>query len=76
MKATKQPGRIRIDLDGPQGNAFALLGLYRQLGKDLGLMKSEIDQRIEEMMEGSYNDLIDILEEDFGDYIILEKSEW
>jgi len=59
-----------IDLQGPQGNAFALIGhaddLLRQLGR-----RDEFNAMRTDMMSGDYDNLICIFEENFGDYVDL-----
>ena len=59
-----------IDLQGPNGNAFALMGragdLLRQLGR-----RDEVSALRTEMMAGDYNNLLRIFEENFSDYVEL-----
>jgi len=59
-----------IDLRGPQGNAFALMGhavdLLRQLDR-----RDEVHTMRTEMMSGDYENLVRIFEENFGDYVEL-----
>ena len=59
-----------IDLRGPQGNAFALMGhavdLLRQLDR-----RDEVHAMRTDMMSGDYNNLIRIFEKNFGDYVTL-----
>jgi hypothetical protein len=59
-----------IDLTGPQGNAFFLIGIARNLAKQIGIDSTPI---INEMMSGDYENLIKVLDANFGDYIILER---
>jgi hypothetical protein len=47
IKKKINKGIIEVDLTGPQGNAFYLMGLASQLSKKMGLDKDEI---IAEMM--------------------------
>jgi len=70
MIREKQPhtGPIVIDLTGPDGNAFALIGLANRLAKQLGF-KSPAD----EMMQGDYEHLLEVFDKNFGDYVILER---
>ena len=49
-------GRV-IDLQGPMGNAFALMGYA--------------DDFLRQMMSGDYENLVRIFEENFGDYVEL-----
>ena len=67
---TKQPRKQVIDLTGPQGNAFYLLGLASKLCKQL-----EIDDTIvlDDMKSGNYEHLIQVFDTYFGDLIDLEK---
>jgi len=62
-------GRV-IDLQGPSGNAFALMGyavdLLRQLDR-----RDEVHAMRTNMMSGDYNNLVRIFEENFGDYVEL-----
>ena len=62
-------GRV-IDLQGPQGNAFALMAyaddFLRQMGR-----RHEFNAMRSEMMSGDYNKLIGIFEKNFGEYVTL-----
>ena len=59
-----------IDLTGPQGNAFFLMGQAGQYARDLGL---DGDQIITEMKSGNYENLVTVFDHYFGDYVILER---
>lgn len=61
---------IIIDLTGPDGNAFALMGYASRLAKQLGLDSKEI---IKEMMEGDYENLLQVFDREFGTFVILER---
>jgi hypothetical protein len=61
---------IIIDLSGPDGNAFALIGKAKQYAKQLGL---DGDLIKEEMMSRDYENLIRVFDRYFGDFIILER---
>lgn len=63
-------GPIVIDLTGPQGNAFAILGLANQLSKQLGYDFTDIQN---EMTSGDYENLLEVFDEYFGDYVIMER---
>jgi hypothetical protein len=70
MIRKKQPQReIIIDLNGPDGNAFALIGHAMRLAKQLGKDGKAITN---EMMSGDYDNLIEVFEREFGDFVILE----
>ena len=59
-----------IDLQGPNGNAFALMGhavdLLRQLNR-----RDEVHALRTEMLSGDYNNLLRVFEENFSDYVEL-----
>ena len=62
--------KLTIDLTGPQGNAFYLLGTASKLCKQL-----EIDDTIvlEDMKSGDYEHLIKTFDKYFGDFVDLER---
>ena len=62
---------IVIDLTGPQGNAFYLLGYAQKLAKQLDF--EDVDGLLADMQAGDYNHLVKVFDEHFGDFIILEK---
>jgi hypothetical protein len=66
----KNSGPIVIDLTGPDGNAYALLGYAQQFAKRLGLDYKTITN---EMMAGDYENLLSVFDSYFGNYVILEK---
>jgi len=51
---------LTIDLAGPDGNAFFLLGWAKD-----NAISTPGDELIEKMMAGDYNNLIDVFEEEF-----------
>jgi hypothetical protein len=68
-RSEMRPG-IEIDLTGPDGNAFALMGYAKKLARQL-----EIDSKpiIEDMMSGDYEHLLEVFEEHFGSVVTLYK---
>lgn len=66
-KPTKE---LVIDLTGPDGNAFTLLGYAKNLAKQLNLNYDIIRT---EMTSGDYENLIQVFDKYFGEYVILEK---
>ncbi len=69
-KKQEQTGPIIIDLTGPQGNAFYLLGTARNLAKQLGL---DVEAICDEMRSGDYENLLEVFDKNFGDFVILER---
>ena len=59
-----------IDLTGPQGNAFYLMGFASKNARKFGLDGSAI---LAEMKSGDYEHLVATFDKYFGEYVILEK---
>jgi hypothetical protein len=59
-----------IDLTGPEGNAFFLMGRAHRYARDLGL---DGDAIINEMRSSNYENLVQVFDRYFGDYVILER---
>ena len=59
-----------IDLTGPDGNAFALLGFAKNFANQLKLDFSVIN---DEMTSGDYENLIEVFDKYFGSFVILER---
>jgi len=71
MIRKKQPKReIIIDLTGPDGNAFVLIGKAMNFARQLGLDQESIKQ---EMMSGDYENLLQVFDKNFGHFVILER---
>ena len=66
----KNVGPIVIDLTGPDGNAYNLLGLANRLTR-MGFNND--DDLLERMMSGDYENLIQEFDKAFGDIVILER---
>jgi hypothetical protein len=65
--------KIEINLKGPEGNAFVLIGLASNLGKQLGFDKFRIKCIQDEMMLSDYEMLIQTFDKWFGDHVILYR---
>ena len=61
---------VVIDLTGPEGNAFCLMGYAKKFARQLDL---DANQIIEEMKSGDYENLVTTFDKYFGDYVILER---
>ena len=69
-KKEKQIGPMIIDLTGPDGNAYALMGYAKKFAKQLDLDGEEI---ISNMMSGDYENLLAVFEENFGSFVTLYR---
>ena len=66
----QRPKQIIIDLTGPDGNAFALMGYTRRFAKQLGLDEKKI---LKEMQSSDYENLLEVFDDNFGSFVILER---
>ncbi len=64
-------GLLVIDLDGPSGNAYVLLATASSFARQLGLDEKLIS---EEMRSGDYENLLEVFDGYFGDFVILERK--
>ena len=71
MIRTKQaPKELVIDLTGPDGNAFTLMGMASNFARQLGKDGKAI---VEEMKMGDYEHLLSVFDREFGHFVILER---
>ena len=70
IKQKVEKSGIEIDLTGPDGNAFFLLGTAGRLAKQLGLDGKEIQA---EMMKGNYEHLVGVFDKHFGSFVTLYR---
>jgi hypothetical protein len=71
MIRKKQPKKeIIIDLTGPDGNAFSLMGYANRLSRQIGIDPEPI---LEEMQSGDYENLLEVFDKNFGSFVILER---
>ena len=69
LEKPKESG-ITIDLTGPQGNAFYLLGTAKNLAKQLDLNGLVI---MEDMQSGDYENLLEVFDNHFGNIVTLYR---
>jgi hypothetical protein len=73
MIVKKQNKRIEIDLTGPQGNAFFLLGTASKLGRQLGWDSDEIEILLRQMRNSDYENLVITFDKYFGNIVTLYR---
>ena len=61
---------IEIDLTGPDGNAFVLLGKAKNFAKQLEL---DGDKIVDEMTSGDYDNLLEVFDKYFGSFVTLYR---
>ena len=81
-------GPIEIDLSGPDGNVFVLMGMAKRFAKELKLEIEGMDVLeglgfqenvsagdwiVDQMKSGDYENAIRVFDRYFGDYVILYR---
>ena len=66
----QRQGPIIIDLTGPDGNAYSLMGYANNFCKQLNIDAKPI---IDEMVSGDYENLLQVFDRHFGKFVILER---
>lgn len=61
---------IEIDLEGPDGNVYSILGLAKGLCKRLNKDWKDIEKR---MTSSDYEHLIKVFDSEFGDMVTLYR---
>ena len=69
-RGEKQDRKPEIDLGGPEGNVFVLMGYATKWAKQLGL---EAEPIIEDMMSADYEHALEVLEKHFGEYVTFHR---
>jgi hypothetical protein len=64
---------IVIDLSGPAGNAYALIGQAQRFAGNLAYTREETEEMVNDMMASDYEHLVEVFDKHFGDVVILER---
>ena len=72
MITSKRPKKTKIEIDlmGPEGNAFALLGIAKDLCHKTGIEWEPVKN---EMTSSDYEWLLQVMDHYFGDFIIMYR---
>jgi hypothetical protein len=73
IKQKPQTNGIEIDLTGPQGNAYSLMGTAKRIGKQIGMSDSYINEMLDKMMSSDYENLIKVFDDEFGSVVTLYR---
>ena len=73
LEKKQKTGPIEIDLTGPDGNAFVLLGIAQKLARQLNYSPKEIQDLLLEMRGSDYEYLLQTFDEHFGKYVNLYR---
>ena len=71
LSQARQTQKHIVDLRGPEGNAFYLLGLASDLYDQLGRSSEEREALRAEMTSGDYVHLVKVFEREFTEYVAL-----
>lgn len=70
IKSKSKKSKIEIDLTGPDGNAFVLLGIAKDLCHKTGIEWNKVQA---EMTSGDYENLVQTLDKYFGSIIVMYR---
>ena len=70
-----QRGRREINLNGPAGNAFSLMGQAQSFAKQLGWTREQTKEMIDDMTSGDYEHLLEVFDNHFGSFVDLIREE-
>ena len=70
IKKKVNSGKIEIDLTGPQGNAFYILGVAQNLCKQVAIDSKPL---LDEMRSGDYENLIKVFDDKFGSVVTMYR---
>ena len=70
IREKKPAEEIVIDLTGPAGNAFSLIAQAKRFAQQLDLNDTAI---IKDMMSKDYEHLVQVFDNHFGHFVILER---
>jgi len=73
LERKQKSSTIEIDLTGPEGNAFVLLGIAQKLARQLDYSPEEIQDLMLEMKGSDYEYLLQTFDDHFGKYVNLYK---
>ena len=62
--------QIEMDLTGPEGNVFVLIGTAMNLERQFGIDDEMIK---EQMMSGDYENAVQTFDKHFGEHVILYR---
>ena len=70
-KSEKPKQKMEIDLTGPEGNAYILMGYARTWGRQLGYSEHRIKCIIDEMRLTNYEGLLHTFDREFGSFVTM-----
>ena len=71
IKKKIKKSQIEMDLTGPEGNVFVLIGTAMNLARQFGIDDEMIK---EQMMSGDYENAVQTFDKHFGEHVILYRQ--
>ena len=62
---------MKIDISGPQGNAFAIMPIAERIGRQLNIPSEKIEEINNKMMSGDYDNLLKVFHREYGSVVEL-----
>lgn len=56
---------MKLDIDGPKGNAFYIMGVAQQLAKTEGRSATAIEAILSDMRSSNYDHLLEVFKREF-----------
>jgi hypothetical protein len=69
---SEMPSRF-IDLSGPDGNAYALMGYANNFAKQLKFTEEKIQEIMDDMRSSDYEHLVEVFDKHFGNIVTLYR---
>ena len=62
---------MKIDISGPQGNAFELMSIAERIGRQLNIPSGKIEEIRRKMKSGDYDNLLKVFHREYGSVVEL-----
>jgi hypothetical protein len=62
---------MKIDISGPQGNAYALMSIAERIGRQLNIPSRKIEEIGRKMRSGDYDNLLTVFHREYGSVVEL-----
>jgi len=63
--------KIELNLNTAEGCPVNLVGVCKKISEQIGLSKQREKEILAEMLSGDYETIIDVMNREFGNYLIL-----
>lgn len=70
IKTRRESDMVEIDLSGPEGNAWNLLGVAQKFAQQTGVDPKPI---LDDMKSADYDHLIEVFDKHFGEFVTLYR---